>query len=53
MKEFENQYLVGDCEKVLKRIPDNTFDLIITSLMYADSRKNTYPGKWENRFRDS
>ena len=44
MKEFENQYIVGDCEKVLKNIPNNLFDLIITSPPYADSRKNTYGG---------
>lgn len=44
IKEFENQYLVGDCEKVLKKIPEDTFDLIVTSPPYADSRKNTYGG---------
>lgn len=44
MKEFENKYLVEDCEKALKKIPDNTFDLIVTSPPYADSRKSTYGG---------
>ena len=44
MKEFENQYFVGDCEKVLRNIPNNSFDLIITSPPYADSRKDTYGG---------
>lgn len=44
MKEFENQYIVGDCEKVLKNIPNNSFDLIITSPPYADSRKDSYGG---------
>ena len=43
-KEFENQYIVGDCKEVLKKIPDNTFDLIVTSPPYADSRKKTYGG---------
>ena len=44
MKEFENQYIVGDCEEVLKNIHNNSFDLIITSPPYADSRKDTYGG---------
>src|SRR3989344_3782068 len=44
LKDIENKYLVGNCEEVLKQIPDNTFDLIVTSPPYADSRKNTYGG---------
>ncbi len=43
-KTYENQYLVGDCENVLKTVPDNCVDLIVTSPPYADSRKNTYGG---------
>lgn len=38
-----NIYL-GDCAKVLKMIPDNSVDLIITSPPYADQRKKTYGG---------
>lgn len=34
----------GDCEKILKDIPDNTVDLIITSPPYADQRNTTYGG---------
>jgi len=34
----------GDCLDVLKKYPDNTFDLIVTSPPYADRRKNTYGG---------
>src|SRR3989344_8557017 len=41
---FDNLYIVGDCKKVLEQIPDNTFDLIVTSPPYADSRKKTYGG---------
>lgn len=26
-----NKYVVGDCLEILKKIPDNTFDLIVTS----------------------
>ncbi len=43
-EEIENQYFVGDCRDVLRNIPDNTFDLIVTSPPYADQRKNTYGG---------
>ena len=38
-----NLYL-GDCRKELKKIPDNSVDLIITSPPYADQRKSTYGG---------
>jgi len=44
----------GDCLKILKRYPDNFFDLIVTSPPYADSRKSTYggvaPGKYVDWF---
>ena len=43
-KDIKNQYLVKDCLKILKKIRANTFDLIVTSPPYADSRKNTYGG---------
>lgn len=42
--KFENQILLGDCENVLKNIPDDYVDLIFTSPPYADQRKNTYGG---------
>jgi DNA modification methylase len=35
---------LGDCKKVLKKLPDNSVDLIFTSPPYADQRKNTYGG---------
>ncbi len=34
----------GDSKYELKKIPDNSVDLIFTSPPYADSRKNTYGG---------
>ncbi len=34
----------GDCLEVLKKIPDESIDLIFTSPPYADRRKNTYGG---------
>ncbi len=43
-KELENAYMVGDCREVLRTVPDDTFNLIVTSPPYADSRKNTYGG---------
>ena len=39
-----NSIIHGDCEEILKNIPDNCIDLIVTSPPYADSRKNTYGG---------
>ncbi|MDL2220977.1 site-specific DNA-methyltransferase [Parabacteroides sp. OttesenSCG-928-N08] len=35
---------LGDCKDVLKKLPDNSVDLIFTSPPYADQRKNTYGG---------
>lgn len=34
----------ADSSKLLRQIPDNSIDLIITSPPYADQRKNTYGG---------
>ncbi len=42
--DFVNKILQGDCEVVLREIPDNSVDLIFTSPPYADQRKNTYGG---------
>jgi len=35
---------LGDCKEQLKRLPDNSVDLIVTSPPYADQRKATYGG---------
>lgn len=35
---------LGDSKEILKKIPDNSVDLIFTSPPYADQRKNTYGG---------
>jgi site-specific DNA-methyltransferase (adenine-specific) len=43
-KEIRTEFHLGDCLEVLTQFPDNTFDLIITSPPYADSRTNTYGG---------
>lgn len=36
--------ILGDCLDVLKNIPENSIDLIMTSPPYADQRKSTYGG---------
>src|SRR3989338_7462510 len=43
-EQLMNKYLIGVCREVLAEVADNTFDLIITSPPYADSRKDTYGG---------
>lgn len=35
---------LGDSKRILKKMPDNSVDLIVTSPPYADQRKNTYGG---------
>ncbi len=42
--EYINQIICGDCEDILKQLPENCVDLIVTSPPYADQRKNTYGG---------
>jgi DNA modification methylase len=49
---FKNKILFGDCEEVLKDIPDDSIDLIFTSPPYADQRKNTYGGVKPNQYVD-
>lgn len=39
-----NHVLQGDCEEILKDLPDNCVDFIVTSPPYADRRQNTYGG---------
>lgn len=52
MADIKNHYITGDCLDVLKDVPDNTFDLIVTSPPYADSRKNTYGGIQPDKYVD-
>ena len=35
---------LGDSKEELKKLPDNSVDLIVTSPPYADQRKSTYGG---------
>lgn len=42
--EIRTDLYLGDSKNVLKKLPDNSVDLIFTSPPYADQRKNTYGG---------
>jgi len=44
MKELTTNIIQGDSAEVLKTLPDNSIDLIVTSPPYADQRKSTYGG---------
>ncbi len=44
--------LFGDCNEILKKFPDNHFNLIITSPPYADSRKKHYDGMHPDNFHE-
>lgn len=39
-----DRIIQGDCQTVLKTLPESSVDLIFTSPPYADNRKNTYKG---------
>lgn len=47
---LKTEIYLGDSAEILKKIPDNTIDLIITSPPYADQRKNTYGGIHPNKY---
>ncbi|MGB7292781.1 MAG: site-specific DNA-methyltransferase [Thermodesulfobacteriota bacterium] len=36
--------ILGDCKEELKKLEDDSIDLVVTSPPYADQRKNTYGG---------
>lgn len=48
--EVRTDLKLGDCEKKLKSIPDNSVDLIFTSPPYADQRKKSYGGIHPDRY---
>lgn len=41
---FLDKLFLGDCLKILKDIPSDSVNLIVTSPPYADNRKSTYSG---------
>lgn len=42
--KWQNNVINGDCLDVLRQMPDDSINLIITSPPYADQRKSTYGG---------
>ncbi len=44
LEPFLNRIVLGDCREVLKQIPDERIDLVVTSPPYADQRKEVYGG---------
>jgi len=52
MKEIKTKIIEGDCKEVLKKIDDNSIDLIVTSPPYADRRKHTYGGVKPDKYVD-
>ncbi len=48
--EIKTDIFLGDSKEILKSIPDNSVDLIITSPPYADQRKNSYGGIKPNEY---
>ncbi len=42
--KIKTDLLLGDCKQLLKKLPANSIDLIVTSPPYADQRKGSYGG---------
>lgn len=47
---YVDKIIHGDCLPVLTSLPENTFDLIVTSPPYANSRKKSYGGIPANQY---
>jgi len=41
---MKTDLILGDSKTELKKLKENSIDLIVTSPPYADNRKNTYGG---------
>ncbi len=48
--DWAGKIYFGDCLDQMKKLPDNSIDLIITSPPYADARKHTYGGVPPNEY---
>lgn len=48
--EVNANIIYGDCAEQLKKLPDDSVDLIVTSPPYADQRKTTYGGVAVNQY---
>ncbi|MCA0454787.1 MAG: site-specific DNA-methyltransferase [Chloroflexi bacterium] len=42
--DWQDRIIQGDCQEILKTVPSDSVDLVVTSPPYADSRKKTYGG---------
>lgn len=49
-KNTKADFYLGDCFEVLKRLPENNVDLIVTSPPYSDQRNETYGGIHPDRY---
>lgn len=47
---MKQEILYGDCLDIIKNIPDNSVDMIITSPPYAERRKKIYGGISEDKY---
>jgi len=45
-----NKIICGDCLDIMKKLPENCVDLVVTSPPYADNRKKTYGGISTNKY---
>lgn len=50
--EYIDRIILGDCEEVLTKVPNNSVDLIVTSPPYADQRHHTYGGISPDKYVD-
>lgn len=50
--DIKAELYLGDCNEILKDLPDNSVDLIFTSPPYADQRKSTYGGIAPDKYVD-
>lgn len=50
--EIKTDIKLGDSKNVLKKLPENSVDLIFTSPPYADQRKSTYGGIHPDKYVD-
>lgn len=50
--KIQTDIRLGDCYKVLQKLPDDSIDLIFTSPPYADQRKSTYGGVHPDKYAD-
>src|SRR5437763_16684333 len=47
---WQVQLFEGNCLDILPTLPDSSVDLIVTSLPYADQRKDTYGGVHPDKY---